>query len=223
MNKREEAENRMSLNEKYFKYSAFSASEKLWYYSSVKKMLRRLNIEYPDFYVWYDRLFQEDKELHSDREIIICEKEYHIAGVAILKSTKKEKKICTLRVIKPFQRQGIGRRLMEHSFEWLEDDKPLITMHKSKQYQFASLLDYYGFTLEEKQWNYYNIFSTELSYNGVLTKKDTLFNEQEIMSVSRWYWDYLDTGRYDLKEFIEECVQKLYLNEQKRRMQMIYE
>lgn len=213
----------MGLDEKYFRYSAFSVAEKLLYYTSIRKMLRCLNIEYPDFYGWYDGLFQEDKELYDNREIIICEKECHIAGVVILKSTEEEKKICTLRVAKPFQRQGIGRKLMELSLEWLEEDKPLITMHKSKQHQFASLLDYYGFTLAEKQWNYYNIFSTELSYNGVLTKKETFFSRQEIMRISGWYQSYLDSGRYDLKEFIGECVQKLYLNEQKRRMQMIYE
>ena len=213
----------MSSNEKYFKYSAFSATEKLLYYTSIKKMLRCLNIEYPDFYGWYDRLFEEDRELHSSREIIICEKEYHIAGVAILKSNEEEKKICTLRVLKPYQRQGIGRKLMELSFEWLEEDKPLITLHKSKQNQFAPLFNYFGFTLEEKQWNYYNIFSTELSYNGVLAKKESLLSRQEIMRIDGWYRCYLDSGRYDLKEFIEECVQKLYLNEKKRRRQMIYE
>lgn len=212
----------MNISEKYYRYSAFSAAEKVLYYNSIKKFLRRLNIEYPDFNGWYDNLFQEDKQLHSDREIIICEKDYRIAGIAILKSTEEEKKICTLRVARPYQRQGIGRNLMERGFEWLEDDRPLITMHRSKQHQFAPLLDYYGFTLEAMQWNYYNIFSTELSYNGILAKKETLFNNQDIMKIDTWYKSFVNSGRDNIKEFIGECIQKWYFYEQKRRIDMIY-
>lgn len=213
----------MSLNEQFFKYSALSTTEKVLYYTSIKRMLGCLNFEYPNFYEWYDQLFQQNKELYSNREIIICEKDYHIAGVVILKSTSKEKKICTLRVFKPFQRQGIGKKLMEHSFEWLEQDKPLITMHKSKQRQFAPLLDYYNFTLEEKKWNYYNLFSAELCYNGTLTKKSTLFNKQDFLRINRWYLYYLNSEKYDFKKFIEECIQKLYLFEQRQMIHMIHD
>lgn len=209
------------MNEKYSMYSAFSVFEKGLYYSQIYNFLIRLNIEYPGFSKWYKGLFLENKELQDGREIIICEKEYRIAGVAILKSTEEEKKICTLRVAGPFQRQGIGRKLMEMSFEWLEDDKPLITMHKSKKHEFIALLDYYGFVLEQTQRNYYNIFSTELSYNGILPEKKIFFNKIEIMDIDIWYNNFITFGSNNLKEFVEKCILKWYARERKRRIEML--
>lgn len=39
---------------------------------------------------------------------------------------------------------------MELSFEWLNDDKPLITIHNSKKHEFNKLFKRYNFELEEK-------------------------------------------------------------------------
>lgn len=212
--------NKVNMNETYSMYSTFSLCEKVLYQNQIYDFLKRLNIEYPGFYKWYKGLFLENKELQDGREIIICEKEYRIAGVVILKS-KEEKKICTLRVAAPFQRQGIGRKLMEMSFEWLQDDKPLITMHKSKRHEFAALLEYYGFVLEQTQWNYYNIFSTELSYNGVLPEKKIFFNKIEMMDIDIWYKSFIISRRNNVKEFVEECILKWYEREKKRRINML--
>ncbi|EOS23433.1 hypothetical protein C806_02938 [Lachnospiraceae bacterium 3-1] len=213
--------NRINVNEKYRMYSTFSAFEKGLYQNHIYDFLKRLNIEYPGFSKWYKRLFVGKNELQNGREIIICEKDYRIAGVAILKSTEGEKKICTLRVAAPFQRQGIGKELMEMSFEWLQEDKPLITMHKSKQHEFAALLEYYGFVLEQTQWNYYNIFSTELSYNGILPEKKIFFNKIEIKDIDNWYKSFIMSGNNNIKEFLEECIEKWYQREQKRRREIL--
>lgn len=161
----------MVMGERYFRYSAFSAIEKAFYYNQIYVFLRWISVEYPGFRQWYEGLFCDDKKLRKGREIVICEKDCRIAGVAILKSTKNEKKICTLRVAKLYQKQGIGTKLMELSFEWLEEDKPLITMDQSKRHEFDGLLRYYGFSLEQMKKNYYGIFNTELIYNGVLPEK----------------------------------------------------
>lgn len=161
----------ISLGEKYIKYSTFSVFEKPFYYMKIYSFVKQLNIDYPEFFKWYKKLFQDNKELQQNREIIICEKGYYIAGIAILKSDKSEKKICTLSVAKPFQQQGIGKKLIESSFEWFQDYKPLITIHKSKQHEFIALLNYYDFVLEQKQQNCYYAFNTELSYNGIITEK----------------------------------------------------
>ncbi len=211
--------NQSNKDQQYRIYSTFSDFNKTLYYREIYNFLKRLNIEYPGFSKWYHGLFLENRELRNDREIIICEKEYRIAGVAILKSTEEEKKICTLRVASPFQRQGIGKKLMEMSFEWLQEDKPLMTMHKSKQHQFTALLEYYGFALEQAQWNYYNIFSTELSYNGILTKKKIFFSKIEIKDIDFWYKNF-KTGSNNLKEFIE-YMGRFYDCEWKRRIEML--
>ena len=210
----------MKNDERYTKYSAFSFWEKKTYYNQIYVFLKWLNLEYPGFNTWYDNLFTENKELKSGREIIICEKEYSIAGIAILKSTEEEQKICTLRVAKRYQRQGIGKRLMELSFEWLHNDKPLLTMHSTKQHQFRHLMQYYGFELEQKNRNYYNIFSTELVYNGVLPAKKILFNRLERIDIDLFYKKYVSEGKYDLSEFVEACIHCWYIREQQRRIVM---
>ncbi|BDZ84609.1 hypothetical protein Lac2_27430 [Claveliimonas bilis] len=208
-------------NEKYLYYSAFSTYEKTIYCNQIYYFLWRLNIEYFGFSKWYRNLFLENNNLKKDREIILCEKNHCLAGIIILKSTEQEKKICTVRVSKEFQKQGIGKKLIKLGLEWLETDKPLITMHKSKQRQFEPLLNYFDFTLEQEKWNYYNIFSAELCFNGVLPEKKILFNKFEIKDISNWYENFILAGKCNLDEFIDECIVKWYRREQIRRNEML--
>ena len=113
-------------NKLYINYSELSPEQKSIYRMRIKIFLKKLVYEYNNFEEWFSQLFISDILLKNDREIIICECDYQLAGVAILKNDDIEKKICTLRVAKRFQKQGIGQHLMELSFEWLNDDKPLI-------------------------------------------------------------------------------------------------
>lgn len=204
----------------YFKYSELSFLEKQVYYEHIYHFLRKLAWEYPNFSQWYRNLFSGSRELNPDREIILCESDYSIVGVAILKSDEFEKKICTLRVDKKYQRQGIGTKLIEISLEWLENDYPIITMHKMKQNEFSSLLDYYGFKLEQTQRHYYNIFSTELVYNGSLPEKELFFNKIELLDIQKLYQKCVKTGKSNFDTFLEECVYKWYVRENTRRFIM---
>lgn len=208
-------------NNQYFKYSMLSDLEKQIYHKSIYNFIRRLAWEYPGFKHWYDSLFKETKELHPEREILICEKNFTLAGVAILKSDADEQKICTLRVAKRFQRQGIGHELMRQSLEWLQNDRPLITLHKTKQYEFSSLLKYYGFQLDQEQWNYYNIFSTELVYNGILPEKKVFCSKIELLDIQKLHERFVKTGKYDFDKFLEECINRWYFQECQRIKQMI--
>lgn len=152
----------------YYKYSDIPFFEKPLYYELIYQFIRRLSFEYPYFINWYKGLFTSYNELKLDREIIICESNYKIVGLSILKSSEYEKKIWTLRVDRKYQHQGIGKKLIQLSLEWLENDYPIITIHKSKQIQFDSLLKYYGFKLEQELPYYYNTFDTERIYNNIL-------------------------------------------------------
>mgnify|MGYP002229573086 FL=1 len=124
-------------------------------------------------------------------------------------------KICTLRVAKPFQKQGIGRHLMELGFEWLNDDKPLITIHNSKKREFSKLFEHYNFQLEEKRWGYYRLFSTELVYNGFLPEKNFILNHVEIINLEKEVKQFLLLGGEDFKQFINELLYHQWLNNQK--------
>ena len=101
--------------ERYFKFSELSKLEQQMYYNYIYLFLMEANMQYPAFSVWYGNLFTDDLKLKPEREIIVCEKEYEIAGVTILKSTKEEAKICTMYVAEQYRHNGLGRRLMELS------------------------------------------------------------------------------------------------------------
>ena len=203
-------------NKLYLKYSSLSTEEKIIYSQQLKKFLRKLSWEYPGFWKWYDSLFSAKVELKPNREIIICESCFQLVGVAILKRDIEEKKICTLRVEKDFQRQGIGRKLFELSFEWLNCDKPLITVRQSKNCEFQKLFDYYCFNAEEKRRNYYQLFSTEVVYNGSLPAKGFELNQIEIFDLEKSIRQYLLSGEKSFAAFLDRWIYKIWQQAQIR-------
>ena len=143
----------------------------------VKTFLADLKKEYPMHDVWYQGVMEEIKK-NSSREILILRAEQELAGIAILKSTEKERKICTLRVHKDFQNQGVGRALIKKSMEFLETDKPHITISQNKQDEFKKILLYFGFNLDEIYRDKYKEGVCEYSYNGILLPESILRNEK---------------------------------------------
>ena len=123
------------------------------------------NMPYPAFSVWYNDLFTDDLYLKPEREIMICEKEYRIAGVTILKRTKEEAKICTMYVAKQYRHNGIGQMLMELSLEWLKNQKPVITLDSSKEPEFTGILNHFGFALQKRSCGLYRPGKVELIYS----------------------------------------------------------
>ena len=202
-------------NKFYIRYSELSPVQRKLYYLQIKNFLRELIFEYNNFNSWFVGLFDSDALLSEDREIFICEYDFQLVGVIILKRNNIENKICTLRVAKPFQKQGIGRHLMELGFEWLNDDKPLITIHNSKKREFSKLFEHYNFQLEEKRWGYYRLFSTELVYNGFLPEKNFILNHVEIINLDKEVKQFLLLGGEDFKQFINELLYHQWLNNQK--------
>ncbi len=184
-------------NKRYFLYSTLSEELKPWYKQMLYRFLFKLNFEYRGFSRWYDGLFLSNYELNPEREIIICEVNYQLAAVSILKNQFNEKKICTLRVAKQFRNNGIGHELMELSFDVLNTAAPMITLGKSKFNQFESLLDYYGFRLEQVEKHYYNVLNTELVYNGQLPynrfRLIDMFSNKDIYMSRYFNYAYLRT------------------------------
>lgn len=157
----------------YFtRYSEINPIYKVMIYNDIWKALAVLVFEYPDFKTWYRGLFNWDYTLKSDRDILLCCYNQEIAGIAILKNSRMEKKICTLRVGTKYRNNGIGKKLIEKSFALLETERPLITVRKAKNSEFMPLFRYYGFDLEQDIRGYYRIFSSEMVYNGNLPPKD---------------------------------------------------
>lgn len=152
--------------EMYFKLSELTKLEQQMYYNCIYLFLMEANIQHPEFSAWYSGLFTDDLRLKPEYEIVICEKEYEIAGVTILKSTKEEAKICTVYVAEQYRHNGLGRRLMELSLEWLENEKPVMMLDKSKEPDFAGILKHFGFVFQEENYGLHNPGKIELIYNG---------------------------------------------------------
>lgn len=199
-------------NKLYFKYSELPPEQMSLYYTQIRKFVKKLVFEYTDFRKWFLKLFQNGAVLKEGREILLCECDYQLAGIAILKNDGNEKKICTLRVAKTFQRNGIGQNLMELSFEWLNEDKPLITIHDSKRREFKKLFERYDFQLEEERKGYYRLFSTELVYNGVLPEKQFLLNRIEVIDLQKEIEKYILSGEKDFNMFIERWLFRQWIN-----------
>ena len=206
---------------RYYLYTSLSQELKKIYQSEIYKFLYRLVFEYQGFRSWYQRLYTEEFELKYNREIIICEDQFRIVGVAIIKNDLQEKKICTLRVTREYQHQGIGHNLVEMCMQQLHTDKPMITLHTSKLNQFEKLLSYYNFELEQTQKHYYSIFSTELVFNGLLPEKELIFNKIELMDMEKLYRAVVLSGKKNFEDYVDACIRCWYNRAQMRQINML--
>ena len=212
---------RMINGKRYFLYSSLSHELKEIYYNRIYRFLNKLVFEYRGFNNWYYSLFSENAELKSIREIIVCEDLFQIAGVAIIKNDLEEKKICTLRVAKDFQHQGIGHNLIEMCMNQLNTDTPMITLHKNKLNQFEKLLSYYNFELEQTQKHYYGLFSTELVFNGLLPEKKFIFNRLELKNIERICSSFILSDKRNFENYLNDWIRYWY-NQEKIRWISIY-
>ena len=212
---------KMINGKRYYLYTSLSRELKKIYQCEIYRFLCRLVFEYQGFQAWYQGLYTEDFELKYNREIIICEDQFRIVGVAIIKNDLQEKKICTLRVAREYQHQGIGHNLVEMCMRQLHTDKPMITLHKSKLNQFEKLLRYYNFELEQTQKHYYSIFSTELVFNGLLPEKELIFNKIELIDMEKLYRVLVLRGKKNFEDYVDACIKCWYSRAQMRKINML--
>ena len=212
---------KMINGKRFYSYTSLSRELKKIYQYEIYKFLCRLAFEYQGFRGWYQGLYTDEFELKFNREIIICEDQFRIVGVAIIKNDLQEKKICTLRVAREYQHQGIGHNLVEICMQQLQTDKPMITLHKSKLNKFERLLSYYDFELEQTQKHYYSIFSTELVFNGLLPEKESVFNKIELMDMEKLYRIFVLSGKKNFEDYVDTYIRCWYNREQMKRFNML--
>lgn len=126
--------------------------------------LKEAELLYPDFQKWFYNKVIPDV-LEDKRKILLEIRNNKIAGIAIIKNTSKEKKLCTLRVIDKYQNKGIGIKLFERAFEELDTSKPFLTVSEEKYKKFEKIFKYYGFELTNKIKDYYRKGKSELFFN----------------------------------------------------------
>lgn len=134
---------------------------------SMQNFLFDLEVEYPFFLRWLYKVFEE-LQVSDKRIILICCDDnniFAIRGVAILKNTSEERKICTLRVLPSYRHQGIGTTLLRKATEVLNDPYPLITVSGIHMDSFGPFLKKNGFVIKDKIKSLYKRGCYEYFYN----------------------------------------------------------
>lgn len=128
--------------------------------------------DYPDYRNWYQTI-QVPGLYDGTRNIIIAHIKDKIVGFVSLKKTHDEKKICTFYVEKSFRRNHIGTLLAEKAVDYLEEEKPLITIPMDKLHEFVKIAEKYGWEISEIKENLYRTTTPEVIVNGELLEKNT--------------------------------------------------
>ena len=135
--------------------------------SKICEDLKILNNDYPGILEWYtSKVKPEIEKGNKSREIILAFADKELAGIAILKKDNYEKKICTIRIREIYRKKGIGRRLFEEAFEWLETRLPLITISETNQRDFLKIISDYEFKETDVIIGKYVKNKKEYIYNG---------------------------------------------------------
>lgn len=137
------------------------------FFRLLQNILSDLEIEYPFFLKWLHKVFYELQKSDSRIILVCCDDSniFDVMGVAILKNTIEERKICTLRIIPKYRRQGIGTYLLRKSTEVLNDPYPLITVSGIHMDSFGPFLKKNGFVLKDKIKSLYRRGCYEYFYN----------------------------------------------------------
>ena len=161
----------MKTNIKYF--SRLSDSEnKIIKLNELYEVSKKVEFDYPNHYEWFYNKFV--KELDGiKREIIYYEINKKPVGVAFLKNTEEEKKICTIIVKEEYQKKGIGTLLLECSFEFLGTRQPLISMPEYKLGVFSKIIEKNNWQIFETIDSLYSN-NKEFVFNGYLKMKDKI-------------------------------------------------
>lgn len=98
--------------------------------------------QYQEYLKWY---YSKNipRVLNGTGEIVFYLDGLTVAGLAILKKDKIESKICTLMISEDYRRKGYSKELLENSFNYLETDKPLITIPSNRLEEFQSIINTY--------------------------------------------------------------------------------
>lgn len=133
----------------------------------LPEVLQPLSREYPGFQTWFNAKVLTGL-LTGTRLILVSMENDEIAGIAILKRDKLERKICTLRVVPAYRGKGYGGALMDYARRLLRTDHPLITVPSSRLSEFQTILCRHEFELVQRLPDYYLDGQTEYVFNGYL-------------------------------------------------------
>lgn len=150
--------------------------------AEVQGHVRLLDQYYPNFDHWFSSKVIPGL-YSSDRSILVEYRSGALAGIAIVKNTVDEQKICCLRIMPGFENYGIGVRLFSRSFDVLSNEKPLLSVSEESAPKFERIFKYFGFSQTKKYFGLYRTHKLEMSFNGLLLPAST-HTKQEAASLT---------------------------------------
>jgi len=142
---------------------------------------------YPSFDSWlFDKVVPG--VVCGERTVLIEVRAMEVAGFMILKHSKLEKKLCTLRVRPQYESRGMGVRLFNAAFEILDTEFPLLSVSEKAMPKFEPLFKYFGFSQEATYEDRYLPRVRELSYNGLLDGQESALNAMHFPSTISKTW-----------------------------------
>ncbi|OWY15563.1 hypothetical protein B6V72_03000 [Thioclava sp. F34-6] len=123
-----------------------------------------LSDDYPNIDRWFVDKVVTGEALGA-RHLVQFERDGRLVALGIAKDEGGEKKICTVRVHPEYFGRGLGVRIFDHLLDWLQVDKPLLTVSESKFLLFQRLFDHYGFVQTSTTPNLYRKGVSELGFN----------------------------------------------------------
>lgn len=145
------------------------------YSGQIQLFLYDLTCDYPFFKEWLDKVLSEIKT--GLRQIVILtDMDYplRVIGLTILKTEPDEKKICTIRVDKDYQRRGLGTELIKKSIEILGTNYPLATVSEKHIDAFRPFFKQFGFHITNKVKSLYHEGEYEYFFNVPYKRRDAL-------------------------------------------------
>lgn len=173
---------------------------------SVLVLSMQVKQDYPDYKNWF--LNTHVPGLYDGtRNIIVAHIKDKIVGFVSLKKTAEEKKICTFYVEKSFRQNKIGTILVEKAIEYLEEEKPLITIPLSKLHEFVRIGEKLGWEITDIKENLYRIGTPEVIVNDsppehstLLVPSKSLKKTWKIYKIEKWKQLWERTTLYKLKQ-----------------------
>jgi GNAT superfamily N-acetyltransferase len=133
----------------------------------IKNQLGMISSFYPEFDDWFlSKVLPGLK--NGERSILLEYTAGSLSGVAIVKNSASERKLCCLRVLPPYQGSGVGLRLFERAFDVLETRAPLLSVAEEQVANFDRIFKHYGFELAKEYRSLYRPKKKEFSFNGLL-------------------------------------------------------
>ena len=132
-------------------------------YRDVFELTQAITQTYPNYSHWYHHTFLNGLK-KGKRALIMAKEKGKLVGVALVKNTSEEKKLCTLFVRPENRRQGIGQCLLVQVLQEL-GQKPLVSVSEQNMASVSSLFKRFKFHLSACKKGIYLPHNTEFYFN----------------------------------------------------------